>query len=132
MAGGVGIGATISLWPLGRPALRGLTPWPPLHFVERGNVAEPICRSPTTPLFGPSLSTKWRGTEGEASEGRRDRGQRGVERHEPTHGSGNSGDHIHSGRSSPTRAISIRSSMWSSGSDAPRGGTKSGALSRRA
>src|SRR3954471_3949028 len=28
-------------WPV-RSALRSLTPWPPLHSVERGNVAEPI------------------------------------------------------------------------------------------
>ncbi|MFL6260698.1 MAG: carboxypeptidase-like regulatory domain-containing protein [Thermoanaerobaculia bacterium] len=32
--------------PFHRPALRILTPWPPLHFVERGNVAEPILPNP--------------------------------------------------------------------------------------
>src|SRR3954466_14621195 len=33
------------LCPLGRPALRSLTPWPPLHFVERGNLSSAPCRA---------------------------------------------------------------------------------------
>jgi membrane fusion protein (multidrug efflux system) len=58
------------LCPLGRPALRSLTPWPPLHSVERGNEEERALPNSTTLISGPSLSTQWRGTEGEASEGR--------------------------------------------------------------
>src|SRR5947199_5086229 len=63
----------------GAPALRSLTPWPPLHSVERGNLAESICRIRKTSISGPSFSTKWRGTEGEASEGRTPQRARGVE-----------------------------------------------------
>src|SRR3954470_24351843 len=52
------------------PALRSLTPWPPLHSVERGNLPSASCRAQQSLLRGPSLSTKWRGTEGEASKGK--------------------------------------------------------------
>src|SRR3954454_11468423 len=34
-----------------RPALRGLTPWPPLHFVERGNLSSRSCRAQTIPSY---------------------------------------------------------------------------------
>src|SRR5436305_6185236 len=57
--------------PSERPALRILTPWPPLHFVERGNEEETILPSLAPMLIaGAPLSTKWRGAGGEALKGR--------------------------------------------------------------
>jgi len=38
--------------------------------VERGNEEDLAVPNSMTLISGPSLSTKWRGTEGEASEGR--------------------------------------------------------------
>jgi hypothetical protein len=39
--------------------------------VERGNISERRAEFEETLLSGPSLSTKWRGNEGEASKGRK-------------------------------------------------------------
>src|SRR5947208_9595875 len=59
------------LMPSAAPALRSLTPWPPLHFVERGNVCERLCRiSARSPPSGPPSPLAERGPGGEASEGR--------------------------------------------------------------
>src|SRR5581483_4938468 len=55
--------------PAGSSALRGLTPWPPRHLRGEGERIRATVSNRKTPIFGPSLSTKWRGTEGEASEG---------------------------------------------------------------
>src|SRR5581483_3439279 len=57
-----------------------LTPSPLRGEGERswGDLAE----SEKTSISGPSLSTKWRGTEGEASEGRRLRGHRPLLPHQ--------------------------------------------------
>src|SRR3954453_10338795 len=70
MAGGVGIEGNNIALPAGASCPSRPLPLPPSPQVEKGNPDEPTCRGPTLPISGPSLSTKWRGTEGEASEGR--------------------------------------------------------------
>src|SRR3954465_15255600 len=69
MAGGVGIEGNNIALPAGASCPWRPHPLSPSPQVEKGNPDEPTWRSPTMSISGPSLSTQWRGTEGEASEG---------------------------------------------------------------
>src|SRR5436305_12085934 len=50
--GGQGCDPVRPRWPV-RPALRSLTPWPPLHFVERGNLSSGACEITDLSYVGP-------------------------------------------------------------------------------